>query len=120
MVDFTNFWLDGIDEKNSSKVLELNMILSYFGISFEIKERAELGTCLTIKYDTDKLNKIRTRNAGRHKKNTAKYYKIADVIEMKKSLSENEILKTLEISRSTYYRRLKEINNNFLSDDCFF
>jgi len=102
-------------KEDESKVSELNEALFDLGILFELRHN-EYGSYLIIECDIMKLKKIKTRYAGRTQKSTAGLHKIEDVLKMKETMPEKEILNVLEISRSTYYRRLRKVKTMDNSD----
>ena len=95
----------------TDNVSELKKALSGTGISVEmrIREDSEYAS-LIFNYDMDVLRLRKTRNAGRKKACAAITLTCAEVAEMRKTMPESAILDTLQISRSTFYRRLRELD----------
>jgi len=113
MIDYARFPVPkDFDETN---LFDLNDLLNDFGIEFKYQHDDDINynyKNLIINIDTKKLHRIKNRNAGRDKKLTDNFCRISDVLVMKETMSEQDILDTLKISRSTYYRRLKNIDEN--------
>jgi len=99
--------------------------------SFEKLKEVLEGTAITVKlnsdgdsnyllfnYDTYEVEQKKTRGAGRKEVCSPLPLTRGEVAEMRKSMSESEILEQLGLSRSTYYRRLKKFGND--SSDLMF
>lgn len=99
-------------DKYSEDISELNKILNSVGISFNSDTINDVEL-LTIAIDHEKLNKFKTRNAGRgqsdeyRKKVRECKYTVGDIKEMKKSMKHDDIIKLLGVSRASYFRAWK-------------
>lgn len=89
-------------------VEKLNTILKPLGICVELKE-LDRTNILTFNYDTDVLMQKATRKAGAKRKhlNTWKV-SVAEIRARMETESADDVAKSLGISRSTLFRRLKE------------
>lgn len=111
------------DEKAIADVSEMNELLESFGISIYIKPYRDMDNMgyLGINIDTDTLEKIKTRNAGRKVNyNKSQNYNccptIGEVIEWKKTMTHQQIIDKIGCPRATYYRRWKELKGEFGDD----
>ena len=118
------FSVAGNQERAKDGMSKLKEILSGFGVAVRLeKETANDGEPalhLIFNFDSDRVKRIKTRGAGRKEVYTAANpATCAEVAEMRKTMSEADVLDRLGISRSTYYRRLKRLNGIY-PDDLYF
>lgn len=105
---YENIYLNLVKYQDLEEVAKLKKLLGKIGVEMKIEE-GTYGTSVIIEYDTIELRKKTTRNAGRRRKNT-EY--LCTYGEMEKLVQKNGLEKTLEslgISRATYFRRKKDI-----------
>lgn len=108
-----------INDANScgKDVSELNEILNSVGVSFKTETVNDVEL-LTITVDHEKLNKFKTRNAGRgqsdeyRKKIRECKYTVGDIKEMKKTMKHDDIIKLLGVSRASYFRAWKDAQDS--------
>jgi UDP-N-acetyl-D-mannosaminuronate dehydrogenase len=104
-------------DKYSEDISELNKILNSVGVSFN-SDTVNGVELLTITVDHEKLNKFKTRNAGRgqsdeyRKKVRECKYTVGDIKEMKKSMKHDDIIKLLGVSRASYFRAWKDAQDS--------
>lgn len=130
---YKNFIVQTFD-RTEKDITDLIKILDGTGISVSFeKTDAEYGF-LEIDVDEDKLKRFRTRNAGPGYKVSAKRiskYKIrptyAEVMEMRKTMENKEIIEEIGCSESAFYRQLRyrkkqleEGSQYFTENDSFF
>jgi len=108
-----NFMLAGKIDMHIQDMSLLKEILGGTGINAELSEKDGYAW-LKFDYDYSAVGRKKTRNAGRREKMSASLLKVSEVLEMNKTMSEKEMLEKLQISRSTYYRRLRSIDENNL------
>lgn len=115
-------------------ITELAEILDGIGISVSFEKKDTEYGFLGIDVDEDKLKRFRTRNAGPGYKVSAKRiskYKIrptyAEIMEMRKTMENKEIIEKIGCSESAFYRQLryrkKQLENGspyFRENDPFF
>lgn len=107
----------GKNDKCNKDISELNEILNSVGVSFEV-QTINNSDLFTIVVDHEKLNKFKTRNAGRgqsdeyRKKVRECKYTVGDVKEMKKTMKHDDIIKLLGISRASYFRAWKDAQDS--------
>lgn len=101
-------------DSNSDSIYRLNQILSDIGVTFGMSDTQHGLGILYISIDKEKLNKFKTRNAGRGQSDEYKEkiikckYTVGDIKKMKKNMKHDEIIEMLGISRSSYYRAWRE------------
>lgn len=96
--------------KEENNICELNEILEGLGIQIDLQAQS-------IYVDEERLNRMRSRNAGRHyailKENGfLAHITKGQVRERMKSEKAEEIAAALGISRRTLFRRLKEARSD--------
>lgn len=93
-----------IKKSNEYRISEEELREMYENYELSVKEIAEIkGLSIAVVYNCLKLYDIKA--CGQRKKDVAK-----DIISLRKEgKTVTEILKTLSISRKTYYKRLKEV-----------
>lgn len=109
MKDFVSFVLSPYcDDGDRKDVEKLNKVLKSFGVCVELKD-FDGANILTFNYDTDVIRQKTTRNAGAKRKdlNTWKV-SVAEIRARMETESADDVAKSLGISRSTLFRRLKE------------
>lgn len=98
-------------------VSELNERLDNIGVSFKV-QIINGSDLFTVEVDHEKLNKFKTRNAGRgqsdeyRKKIKECKYTVGDIKEMKKSMKHDDIIKLLGISRASYFWAWKDAQDS--------
>jgi len=102
-------------DKATEQVSKLKEVLQGSGIMVKLEPTKDdpNRSHFTFNFDTDRVKQIKSRGAGRKEVYTPTPVTCAEVAEMRKTMTEAEILKELEISRSTYYRRLKRLDGHF-------
>lgn len=110
------FSLSGSREMVEKNMKRLTELLGFSGTSFSIIE-SNNTQMLCIDIDEKKINKSRTRNAGRKPKQVENFYTYAEIKEMKTKMNAADIAKFLGISRATYFRILKEFSDNGYDDN---
>lgn len=111
------FVLQDKSDKCNKDISELNEILNNIGVSFEV-QTINGSDLFTVKVDHEKLNKFKTRNAGRgqsdeyRKKIKECKYTVGDIKEMKKSMKHDDIIKLIGISRASYFRAWKDAQDS--------
>lgn len=90
---------------DDAQVEKLNNLLALFGGKAEIKDSYDRER-LVISYDDEKLEKWKTRNAGR----TANYYNLSidDVKEMISKLGAEGAAASLGITKQAMYKRIRK------------
>jgi len=104
----------GVAEKTEM----LSRILQGTGIDVNYDSATE---SLTFNYETNCVEKKKTRCAGRNRIAADITYTVKDVRELCKKHPAKEVYELLGISKATFYRRLKESerksdNSSFLAD----
>ena len=101
---------------------KLNSLLSHVGAELNISCAGESGDRRRIKivYDTAVVRRRAKREAGRKPIKTGLYYSIGDVKEKVKSEGLESVLNDLNISESTYYRRMRYYKHNHIDDSELF
>jgi len=104
-----------IIDTTEEQVSKLKEALEGTGITVQLRQEKQTPDVsrLVFNYDTENVKQIKSRGAGRKKVQPASFVTCAQVAEMRKTMSETEILEKLGMSRSTYYRRLKRLNGHF-------
>lgn len=92
------------EEKNIEK---LNEFLTKLNATAEFHKVNEFYF-LRINYDTDDIQRICSRNAGRHRVMPNDYISPAEIRERMKTEKAEDIALELGISRSTLFRKLKQ------------
>lgn len=117
MLQHIYFELKSIDKfEDEENVKTLNCYLQKCGIKVEIEEQQgmlEKHTYISFKFDSDNVEKKMNRDAGKHKKLVRSgqeddFITLGQVKAMQKKMKNDEIIEELDISRATFYRRLKE------------
>ena len=126
MLQHVYFELKNIDRyENEQHVKFLDGYLRKFGIKVEIEVQQgilEKHSYLSFKFDSDNVEKKMNRDAGKHKKlirceNREGFITLGQIKEMQSKMKNDEIIKELDISRATFYRRLKEHKEKRTRDD---
>lgn len=105
------------NNKRNKDISELNEILNSIGVSFEV-QTINCSDLFTVVVDHEKLNKFKTRNAGRGQSNEYRKkikeckYTVGDIKEMKKTMKHDDIIKLLGISRASYFRAWKDAQDS--------
>lgn len=110
------------DEEN---VNCLNEYLQKCGIKVEIEEQKgvlEKHSYLSFKFDSENVEKKISRDAGKHKKLVRSkreddFITLGQIKAIQKKKKNDEIIEELDISRATFYRRLKEHKEKKTRDD---
>lgn len=98
------------NEETLTRVSELNSIFEDLGIFINVCNRKYYDrefSFIEIKCDTNKIDNFRSRGAGRKKAKTNNIYFADQVREMMKTKTADEVAKSMGISRTTLFRRLK-------------
>lgn len=107
-----DFMLYSVPDDDEKKNLEkLNELLSKLNASAEFRKVKDY-CFLRIAYDTNDVQKICSRGAGRPKKYLNSISTVEEVRERMKNETAEDIAESLGISRSTFFRKLKEIEKN--------
>ena len=107
---FLNVLSEDAEEDVISIVSELNTILKNTGVEFNYrKSKTDTSTLniLEIRTDEEKINKSLKRHAGR--KRISSRLKYSEIEEMQKSMTADEIVSKLNMSRATYFRKCKKM-----------
>ncbi len=117
MLQHIYFELKGLDRfEDEENVKILNQYLQKCGIKVEIEEQQgilERHSYLSFKFDGENVEKKMNRDAGKHKKMVRSeqqndFITLGQIKAMQKERKNDEIIEELDISRATFYRRLKE------------
>ena len=104
-----------------SDLEKLKVLLSKVGAEVEIIELgAKNKKRIRIDFDTAIVRRKTNREAGRKRINTGLYYSIAEVKEKVKVEGLEKVLSDLNISESTYYRRMRYYRNNNIEETQLF
>jgi hypothetical protein len=90
----------------AGETARLKQVLADVGIVVDTHEQGG-HTVLSFTFDEEAISLKLKRNAGRKAQFSEAGYTYGEVVEMRKAVSEAEMLQKLNVSRSTYYRRLK-------------
>lgn len=94
------------DEANNERLEELNQLLNSLGVKFETKE-SDNFPLLAITYDPEKIRKKLSRGAGAKPKFMDRTVLVDDIKHRMENETADEIAKSLGVSRSTLFRKLK-------------
>lgn len=126
MLQHIYFELKSVDRfEDEENVKLLNRYLCKCGIKVEIEEQQgvlEKHNYLSFKFDSENVEKKMSRDAGKHRKMVRSEQKegfitLGQVKELQKKKKNDEIIEKLDISRATFYRRLKEHKEKKTRDD---
>lgn len=100
----------------------LKILLEKVGaeITFENLSNTDVKKKMVIQYDTDVVRRKMKREAGRKRIQTGFCYTIGEVKEKVKKEGLDEVLKELNISESTYFRRMRYYKQEKISEDELF
>ncbi|MCL2597942.1 MAG: hypothetical protein FWD66_09910 [Paludibacter sp.] len=101
-------------EGNEKSVKQLNELLSHLGIEVSIHE----DTMLYFDFDKQITKKKITRLAGR--KEMISDLTLSEVLKLRETSDDKEIYSKLNLSKSTFYRRLKFHENRHSQPDDHF
>ena len=105
------------NEETMQTVAELNSVLEKMGGSIRFEQDVTIGrdTCdfLTINFDIDKANEYLSRGAGRSRKIATEWLTVGEVRQMLTEDTAENVAKKLGVSRSTLFRRLKTMEDEF-------
>lgn len=99
---------------------KLQTLLSMVGAEVEITDLNDSASRIKVSYDTSVVRRKTKREAGRKKIKTGLYYTIAEVKEKVKAEGLESVLSDLNISESTYYRRMRYYRNNRIDESELF
>lgn len=99
------------DETDKESLEKLNTLLSRLNINFEFRKVKE-NHFLKINYDTDDVQRIFSRGAGRPQKFVPSAPTVAEIRERMKTETAEDVAKSLGLSRSTFFRKLKWAEEN--------
>lgn len=106
-------FLINIEHSNLDDFDEMQKILNKHGIKIEIDQDVSVLNMILDKYEL-------SRHAGRMQKMThqiqengkTKVCRLSDIEKLQETLTDNEIVSKLNMSRATFYRRLKKAKEN--------
>ena len=99
-------------------LLEINEMIECLGIVFVHDTTPGGESILKIQFDTKKIEKCKKRGAGRPRNYRSSAFSYGDIYRWRsEGKTTKEIIETLECSRATYYRRLKEAKDWNTSED---
>lgn len=111
MTEYEQLCLDIVDDKDKEHAIEivskLNSILANNGVKFNFDTYGKTHI-LGIHIDDDAIKKSMKRNAGR--KTRFSNVKFSDVLRMQESMTHEQIIENLKMSRATYFRKIKKMN----------
>lgn len=111
MTEYEQLCLDIVDDKDMEHAAEvvskLNSILANNGVKFNFDTYGKTHI-LGIHIDDDAIKKSMKRNAGR--KSRFSDVKYSDVLRMQESMTHEQIIENLKMSRATYFRKIKKMN----------
>ena len=111
MIEHEHLFLDIMNDKDKEHAIEvvskLNSILANNGVKFNF-DTYEKTHILGILIDDDAIKKSMKRNAGR--KSRSSNVKYSDVLRMQESMTHEQIIENLKMSRATYFRKIKKMN----------
>lgn len=103
---------------DKSELEKLQTLLSKVGAEVEVMQLSDATnrSKVVISYDTAVVRRKTKREAGRKRIKTGLYFSIAEVKEKVKTDGLETVLSDLNISESTYYRRMRYYKNNHIDE----
>lgn len=98
----------------------LRTLLEKVGAEISFENALDSKKRMTIKYDTDVVRRKTKREAGRKRIQTGYCYSIGEIKEKVKTDGLEEVLKELNISESTYFRRMRYYKKEQIRDEELF
>jgi hypothetical protein len=90
-------------------VNRLGCLLAFSGARVELRKEEDGGNSLVISYRRSDLERERTRNAGRHRKNAdGERMTVAEAWSLKDRIGAKKAAERLGMSLSTFYRHLSD------------
>lgn len=101
-----------LNEQNLKENLEhLSDVLDEVGINLIIEDKSG-DSVAVFEFDRDRIKEKRNRSAGRKRLDITELYTYGDILDMRKTMTTSQIAKSLNLSRTTLYRRMKEHEEN--------
>ena len=102
------------NEETMQTIADLNSVLEKMGGRiFMDTVGNEITNVLVIDFDIDKANEYLSRGAGRSRKIAAEWLTVGEVRQMLTEDTAENVAKKLGVSRSTLFRRLKTMEDEF-------
>ena len=98
----------------------LKALLEKVGADITVENALDSKKRMTIQYDTDIVRRKTKREAGRKRIQTGYCYSIGEIKEKVKTDGLEEVLKELNISESTYFRRMRYYKKEQIHDEELF
>ena len=107
--------------EEKKKIEQLSELLKNHGIDIHLNHSVDddgrTWDGLVIKYDTKKIKRGAGRKSHLVKNHNGKAMRFSDVLKLREELGDDEVLfAELNISRATFFRKLKECKE-FVADD---
>ncbi|MEE1010245.1 MAG: helix-turn-helix domain-containing protein [Agathobacter sp.] len=97
-----------LNEQNYKEDLEhLQEVLADVGINLSIENKTGYSIA-SFDFDRALIKERQNRSAGRKRLDVKELYTYGDILKMREKMTTSEIAKSLNLSRTTLYRRMKE------------